>query len=93
MFSSEKFQDTKFLVCKHQLSHASEYFRLLFLANNCVPMTGAHQNSLNEFAIVVSSFKHPPPSTQFKWFLECSIQAPIVKDIGGLLHFAVKKLL
>ncbi|VDN41228.1 unnamed protein product [Gongylonema pulchrum] len=74
-------QDTKFLVCKHQLSHASDYFRALFLANKSVPISGAYQNSYNEFAIVVSSFSHPPPATQFKWFLESAIQAPILSDI------------
>ncbi|VDD86723.1 unnamed protein product [Enterobius vermicularis] len=59
-------EDTKFLVCKQQLSHVSEYFRSF---------------SLNEFSIVVSSFTHPPPATQFKWFLESIIQAPVLRDI------------
>uniref|UniRef100_A0A9J2PRV1 BTB domain-containing protein n=1 Tax=Ascaris lumbricoides TaxID=6252 RepID=A0A9J2PRV1_ASCLU len=74
-------QDTRFLVCKHQLSHASDYFRSLFLANKSLPVSGAYQSSMNEFAIVVSSFVHPPPATQFRWFLECAIQAPVLKDI------------
>uniref|UniRef100_A0A0M3KFM3 BTB domain-containing protein n=1 Tax=Anisakis simplex TaxID=6269 RepID=A0A0M3KFM3_ANISI len=70
------------LVCKYQLSHASEYFRSLFLANKSLPLSGAHQCAMNEFAIVVSSFQHPPPATQFRWFLECAVQAPILKDIS-----------
>uniref|UniRef100_A0A8R1Y0G2 BTB domain-containing protein n=1 Tax=Onchocerca volvulus TaxID=6282 RepID=A0A8R1Y0G2_ONCVO len=74
-------QDTKFLVCKHQLSHASDYFRALFLANKSIPKSGAYHNSCNEFAIVVSSFRYPPPAIQFKWFLESTIQSSIFSDI------------
>ncbi|KAM3717406.1 Chromosomal replication initiator protein DnaA [Dirofilaria immitis] len=74
-------QDTKFLVCKHQLSHVSDYFRALFLANKSIPISGAHHNSHNEFAIIVSSFRHPPPAIQFKWFLESVIQSSIFSDI------------
>uniref|UniRef100_A0A915PS31 BTB domain-containing protein n=1 Tax=Setaria digitata TaxID=48799 RepID=A0A915PS31_9BILA len=74
-------QDTKFLVCKHQLSYVSDYFRSLFLANKSAPTLGAYQNSYKEFAIVVSSFTHPPPAIQFKWFLENAIQTPTPTDI------------
>ncbi|EJD74191.1 hypothetical protein LOAG_18460 [Loa loa] len=74
-------QDTKFLVCKHQLSYVSDYFRALFLANKSEPISGAYRNSCNEFAVVVSSFKHPPPAIQFKWFLESAIQSPAFNDI------------
>uniref|UniRef100_A0A0N5B1B1 BTB domain-containing protein n=1 Tax=Syphacia muris TaxID=451379 RepID=A0A0N5B1B1_9BILA len=74
-------EDTKFLVCKQQLSHVSDYFRSLFMANRSIPISGASQNSLNEYSIVVSSFTHPPPALQFKWFLESIIQAPILRDI------------
>ncbi|TKR60736.1 hypothetical protein L596_027935 [Steinernema carpocapsae] len=73
--------DSRFLVCKHQLSHASEYFRSLFLNNASLPLEGVCQNSVNEFAIVVSGLSHPSPSTQFKWFVESVIPTPVLKDI------------
>lgn len=71
------------MVCKHQLSHVSDYFRNLFLANKSTTISGAYHNSCNEFALVVSSFKNPPPAMQFKWFLECAIQTPVFSDITG----------
>ncbi|VDM98948.1 unnamed protein product [Thelazia callipaeda] len=74
-------EDTKFLVCKHQLSHASDYFRTLFLTNKSMPLSGSYQNSCNEFAIIVSTYTHPPPALQFKWFLESTIQSPLLNDI------------
>lgn len=75
------------MVCKHQLSHVSDYFRALFLANKSSPIPGAYHNSCNEFAVVVSSFKHPPPAVQFKWFLESVIQGPAFGDITGTCLF------
>nr|CDP93833.2 Bm7024 [Brugia malayi] len=79
-------QDTKFLVCKHQLSHVSDYFRALFSANKPAAVSaagagGACSSSCDEFAVVVSSFKHPPPAVQFKWFLESAIQTAAFTDI------------
>ncbi|MFH4973429.1 hypothetical protein AB6A40_000138 [Gnathostoma spinigerum] len=74
-------QDTRFLVCKNQMSHVSEYFRSLFMVTKTVS-GGIHQNSLDEFAIVVSSFKYPPPPTQFKWFLDCTILLPVPRDVS-----------
>ncbi|CAG9533049.1 unnamed protein product [Cercopithifilaria johnstoni] len=74
-------QDTKFLVCKHQLSHVSDYFRALFSDDKSIPTSGACHNSCNEFAVVVSSFKHPPPAMQFKWFLENTIRTSTFSDI------------
>ncbi|VBB29364.1 unnamed protein product [Acanthocheilonema viteae] len=74
-------QDTKFLVCKHQLSHISDYFRALFLDNKTTTISGVYHNSCNEFAVVVSSLKYPPPAVQFKWFLESVIQTPVFSDI------------
>lgn len=75
-------QDAKFLVCKHQLSHVSDYFRTLFSASNRETSPFDH-NSPNEFAVVVSSLKNPSPVIQFKWFLECTIRNAFFGDITG----------
>ncbi|CAJ0950208.1 unnamed protein product, partial [Mesorhabditis belari] len=63
---------TKFLVCKHQLSHASEYFRNVFNA----------EGGQNEVNVVVSDMSVPSPATQFRWFLESSVPCPGLKDIS-----------
>lgn len=90
-------QDTKFLVCKHQLSHVSDYFRALFSANKPAAVSaagagGACSSSCDEFAVVVSSFKHPPPAVQFKWFLESAIQTAAFTDITGAPHTNMAKI-
>uniref|UniRef100_A0A914D1R1 BTB domain-containing protein n=1 Tax=Acrobeloides nanus TaxID=290746 RepID=A0A914D1R1_9BILA len=73
--------DSRFWVCKHQLSHASEFFRTLFLNNRALPMQGVQQTSFNEYTVAVSGLRHPPQSTQFKWFIECAVPCPALKDI------------
>ncbi|KAI1719674.1 hypothetical protein Ddc_08895 [Ditylenchus destructor] len=74
-------EESRFLVCKHQLSHASDFFRTLFLNNRALPIEGVKQTSLNEYTIVVSAMRHPPQTIQFQWFLECTIPCPVLKDI------------
>ncbi|CAJ0586205.1 unnamed protein product, partial [Mesorhabditis spiculigera] len=63
---------TKFLVCKHQLSHASEYFRNVFTADG----------GRSEVNVVVSDMSVPSPATQFRWFIESSVPCPGLKDIS-----------
>ncbi|KAI6213997.1 hypothetical protein M3Y94_00217100 [Aphelenchoides besseyi] len=74
--------DSRFLVCKHQLSHVSEFFRTLFLNNHALPQNGVKQLSVNEYTIVVSSLRHPPQSVQFQWFLESIVPAPVLRDLS-----------
>ena len=69
------------MVCKHQLSHASNFFRTLFIDHRAFPISGVEQISLNEYTVVVSGLRYPPPGTQFRWFLESAIPCPILKDI------------
>uniref|UniRef100_A0AC35GYA0 BTB domain-containing protein n=1 Tax=Panagrolaimus sp. PS1159 TaxID=55785 RepID=A0AC35GYA0_9BILA len=73
--------DSKFLACKHQLSQASVFFRTLFIDHRAFPVSGVEQTSTNEFVVVVSGLRYPPPATQFRWFIESSIPCPILKDI------------
>ncbi|GMT09287.1 hypothetical protein PFISCL1PPCAC_584, partial [Pristionchus fissidentatus] len=65
-------QNARFLVCRHQLTHASEYFRSLL---NSQPH-GA------EVSVTVSGMACPSPVTQFRWFIESTIPYPALKDIG-----------
>ncbi|KAF8382751.1 hypothetical protein PRIPAC_71893 [Pristionchus pacificus] len=65
-------QNARFLVCRHQLTHASEYFRSLL--NSQPP--GA------EVTVSVSGMACPSPVTQFRWFIESTIPYPALKDIG-----------
>ncbi|GMS79028.1 hypothetical protein PENTCL1PPCAC_1203, partial [Pristionchus entomophagus] len=65
-------QNARFLVCRHQLTHASEYFRSLL--NSQAP--GA------EVSVSVSGMACPSPVTQFRWFIESTIPYPALKDIG-----------
>jgi hypothetical protein len=87
MLNSSILQDTRFFVCKHQLSHASDFFRALFLDNRALPVDGARQIGPNEYTLVVSSLRHPSQSMQFQWFLESVIPIPILKDISGVFLF------
>uniref|UniRef100_A0A7E4VTL8 BTB domain-containing protein n=1 Tax=Panagrellus redivivus TaxID=6233 RepID=A0A7E4VTL8_PANRE len=73
--------DTRFLVCKHQLSHASNFFRTLFIDHRAFPITGVEQVSLNEYTVVVSGLRYPPSTVQFQWFLESCVPSPVLKDI------------
>ncbi|CAD5231943.1 unnamed protein product [Bursaphelenchus xylophilus] len=73
--------DVRFLVCKHQLAHVSEFFRTLFLNNRALTQNGVKQLSTNEYTIVVSSLKHPPQYVQFQWFIECTVPGPVLKDM------------
>ncbi|CAD5222606.1 unnamed protein product [Bursaphelenchus okinawaensis] len=73
--------DVRFLVCKHQLAHVSEFFRTLFLNNRALTQNGVKQLSNNEYTIVVSSLKHPPQYVQFQWFIECTVPGPVLKDM------------
>lgn len=77
-------EDARFLVCKHQLAHVSEFFRTLFLNNRALPQNGVKQLAVNEYTIVVSSLRYPPQHVQFQWFLECTVPGPILRDITGL---------
>ncbi len=81
---------TRFLVCKHQLSHASDYFRRLFTANASLPAPAgvtqlSHRRDGNdEYMIVVSAGASQHPSNlQFQWFLEAIIPNPVLRDITG----------
>lgn len=81
------------MVCKHQLSHASDFFRTLFLnLNNNSPFEGVKQTSLNEYTIIVSALRHPPQSIQFQWFLESTIPCPVLKDITGIVIKSLEKI-
>ncbi|KAI6190531.1 BTB domain-containing protein [Aphelenchoides bicaudatus] len=73
--------DSRFLVCKHQLAHISEFFRNLFLNNRALPQNGVKQLAVNEYTIIVSSLKYPPQHVQFQWFLECSVPNPMLREI------------
>ncbi|KAI3422193.1 hypothetical protein GPALN_012726 [Globodera pallida] len=78
-------QDTRFLVCKHQLSHASDFFRSLFLNTRALPLEGVRQTQTDEYVIQVSSLRHPPQALQFQWFLETSVPSPILRDVSDEL--------
>ncbi|KAL3083060.1 hypothetical protein niasHS_010862 [Heterodera schachtii] len=78
-------EDTRFLVCKHQLSHASDFFRSLFLNTRALPLEGVRQIQADEYVIQVSSLRHPPQSLQFQWFLETSVPSPILRDVSDEL--------
>nr|CAD2143902.1 unnamed protein product [Meloidogyne enterolobii] len=61
-------EDVRFLVCKHQLSHSSDFFRALFLKSHALPMEGVRHLREDEYLIQVSSLRHPPQALQFQWF-------------------------
>ncbi|KAL6744479.1 hypothetical protein Aduo_017408 [Ancylostoma duodenale] len=64
-------QSTRFLLCRHQLCHASDYFKNLFL-------THRKHDDIN---IAVSGIANPSPATQFRWFVESCIPCPALRDI------------
>ncbi|KIH55717.1 hypothetical protein ANCDUO_14120 [Ancylostoma duodenale] len=64
-------QSTRFLLCRHQLCHASDYFKNLFL-------THRKHDDIN---IAVSGITNPSPATQFRWFVESCIPCPALRDI------------
>ncbi|KAK6757938.1 hypothetical protein RB195_015638 [Necator americanus] len=64
-------QNTRFLLCRHQLCHASDYFKNLFLT---------HRNH-EDIDIAVSGITSPSPATQFRWFVESCIPCPALRDI------------
>ncbi|PAV86128.1 hypothetical protein WR25_24441 isoform F [Diploscapter pachys] len=63
---------TKFLICRHQLCHASEYFKQLL---------SCHRGD-DDITIAVSGLTQPSPSTQFRWFVESCIPCPALRDIS-----------
>ncbi|CAD6193465.1 unnamed protein product [Caenorhabditis auriculariae] len=63
---------TRFLICRHQLCHASDYFKDLLQS----------KYGSEDFYVTVSSMSEPTPSTQFRWFVESSIPCPALKDIS-----------
>uniref|UniRef100_A0A914WVF4 BTB domain-containing protein n=1 Tax=Plectus sambesii TaxID=2011161 RepID=A0A914WVF4_9BILA len=73
-------QDTRFFVCKHQLAHASEYFRALFMGNASVPLPGAEERDKDEFVIVVGGTSHHSERDQFQWFLESVVPNPVLRE-------------
>uniref|UniRef100_A0AC35TNX2 BTB domain-containing protein n=1 Tax=Rhabditophanes sp. KR3021 TaxID=114890 RepID=A0AC35TNX2_9BILA len=75
-------ENTKFSVCKQQLSHASDFFRNLFVDNKALPMDGVKQHSINECSIVVSGLSHPSQSIQFQWFIESIIELPVLRELS-----------
>uniref|UniRef100_A0A7I4YXB8 BTB domain-containing protein n=1 Tax=Haemonchus contortus TaxID=6289 RepID=A0A7I4YXB8_HAECO len=62
---------TRFLICRHQLCHASEYFKNLFLT---------HRRN-EDVHVAVSGMTSPSPATQFRWFVESCIPCPALRDI------------
>ncbi|KAF7637304.1 hypothetical protein Mgra_00003271 [Meloidogyne graminicola] len=75
-------EDVRFLVCKHQLSHSSDFFRALFLKSHALPMEGVRHLREDEYLIQVSSLRHPPQPLQFQWFLEATVPSPMLRDIS-----------
>ncbi|KJH50950.1 hypothetical protein DICVIV_02911 [Dictyocaulus viviparus] len=65
--------NTRFLLCRHQLCHASEYFKTLFLTHN----------KNEDVHVAVSGLSNPAPATQFRWFVESCIPCPALRDITG----------
>ncbi|CAB3397064.1 unnamed protein product [Caenorhabditis bovis] len=63
---------TRFLLCRHQLCHASDYFKDLL----------QEHRSNEDVYVSVSSMSDPSPSTQFRWFVESCIPCPALKDIS-----------
>lgn len=63
---------TRFMLCRHQLCHASVFFKDL--------LAGKETNK--DYNITVSSMSEPTPSTQFRWFVESCIPCPALKDIS-----------
>ena len=47
-------QDSRFLVCKHQLSHSSDFFRTLFLNSYALPMEGVRHVGEDEYVVQVT---------------------------------------
>ncbi|WKY13691.1 hypothetical protein Q1695_004486 [Nippostrongylus brasiliensis] len=62
---------TRFLLCRHQLCHASDYFKNLFLT---------HRKN-EDVHVAVSGMSNPSPATQFRWFVESCIPCPALRDI------------
>ncbi|CAI4225014.1 unnamed protein product [Auanema sp. JU1783] len=62
---------TRFLICRHQVCHASEYFKNLI---NATPRN-------EDLYVAVSGLSNPSPTTQFRWFVESCIPCPALKDI------------
>ncbi|CAI2352428.1 unnamed protein product [Caenorhabditis sp. 36 PRJEB53466] len=62
---------TRFMLCRHQLCHASVFFKELL----------SKQEANKDYYVSVSSMPDPSPSTQFRWFVESSIPCPALKDI------------
>lgn len=75
-------EDTRFLVCKHQLAHSSDFFRTLFLNSHALPMEGVRHIREDEYIVQVSSLRHPPQALQFQWFLECTVPSPMLRDLS-----------
>ncbi|KAJ1362210.1 hypothetical protein KIN20_021681 [Parelaphostrongylus tenuis] len=63
--------NTRFLICRHQLCHASEYFKNLFLTHD----------KNEDVHVAVSGLSTPAPATQFRWFIESCIPCPALRDI------------
>lgn len=41
-------------MCKHQLSHASDFFRSLFLNSRALPLEGVRQVQADEYVVQVT---------------------------------------
>uniref|UniRef100_A0A1I7X393 BTB domain-containing protein n=1 Tax=Heterorhabditis bacteriophora TaxID=37862 RepID=A0A1I7X393_HETBA len=68
---------TRFRICRHQLCHASEYFKNLLITHR----------KHDDIYVAVSGILHPSPTTQFRWFIESSIPCPALKDISVKLTY------
>lgn len=64
---------TRFMLCRHQLCHASVFFKDL--------LSGSKETN-KDYHVNVSSMSDPTPSTQFRWFVESCIPCPALKDIS-----------
>uniref|UniRef100_A0A1I7UMC1 BTB domain-containing protein n=2 Tax=Caenorhabditis tropicalis TaxID=1561998 RepID=A0A1I7UMC1_9PELO len=65
---------TRFMLCRHQLCHASVFFKDL--------LSGGSKESNKDYYVNVSNLSDPTPSTQFRWFVESCIPCPALKDIS-----------
>ncbi|PIC30640.1 hypothetical protein B9Z55_021813 [Caenorhabditis nigoni] len=64
---------TRFMLCRHQLCHASVFFKDL--------LSGSKESN-KDYHVNVSNMSDPTPSTQFRWFVESCIPCPALKDIS-----------
>ncbi|KAF1755479.1 hypothetical protein GCK72_022048 [Caenorhabditis remanei] len=64
---------TRFMLCRHQLCHASVWFKDL--------LNGSKESN-KDYHVNVSNLSDPSPSTQFRWFVESCIPCPALKDIS-----------